>query len=137
MPQPLIHRRATNNSDNNPQELENGQEKAQSTSHAGTGPFRAASSDIHPAVVTLRQRLRGHGKTIPSVGRSIVNILIHSPLNVLAVFIPLSWVAHFLKHADGEPVFSYRAQFAREFACCLSLLDQLMGFSVVLGDYTA
>jgi len=59
---------------------------------------------------SLRQRLKGEGKTIPSVGRSLRNMALQSPLNVLFVCIPLSWAAHFV----SEPTFSYEVQFARE-----------------------
>lgn len=38
-------------------------------------------------------RLRGKGRNVPGWKRSLKNIIISSPLNVLFVFLPVAWVA--------------------------------------------
>jgi hypothetical protein len=120
-PQPLIHRRAANSNQNRDGDLEGGTNRSNSNENEKEGSrpniLRGISSDEHPAVIGLRKRLKGHGKTIPSFGQSIKNICTHSVLNYMVIFIPLSWVSHFAKNAEGEPVFNFQAQFACEYPC--------------------
>lgn len=78
-------------------------------------------------------RLRGKGRNVPGWKRSLKNIVLSSPLNVLLVFLPVAWIARWKddRFSEGE-----------KFACEYSLIIEMgrdaddVDDSRVFGDYS-
>ncbi|KAI0085228.1 hypothetical protein BDY19DRAFT_996943 [Irpex rosettiformis] len=49
-------------------------------------------------------RLRGKGRRVPGIGRSLKNILLCSWLNVLLPIVPLAWISHYFGTQDHWPI---------------------------------
>ncbi|KAF9505012.1 hypothetical protein BS47DRAFT_1307272 [Hydnum rufescens UP504] len=50
---------------------------------------------------TFWRRLKGEGRHVPTWSESFKAIITNSWLNVLLVFVPLAWIAHFLKWSES------------------------------------
>ncbi|KAH7099620.1 hypothetical protein BKA62DRAFT_709542 [Auriculariales sp. MPI-PUGE-AT-0066] len=62
------------------------------------------------------RRFRGEGKRVPTTVESLKWLATHSILNLLFVFVPLSWVAYFVKNEDGSHYFRPATLFGQHFS---------------------
>lgn len=59
------------------------------------------------------RRFRGKDRKLPTVAQSLKHLATHTILNVLFIFVPISWAVHFVKNEDGTPRFSPATRFSR------------------------
>lgn len=69
------------------------------------------------------RRFRGTDRKLPTVGESLKNMATHTILNVLFVFVPVSWAVHFVVGADGEPRYGPEVRFSRAYNTRLHVLS--------------
>ncbi|KAF9056924.1 hypothetical protein BDP27DRAFT_1241851 [Rhodocollybia butyracea] len=78
----------------------------------------------HPASARLKARFVGRGKQI-GVVESLKAIVCSSWLNLLVVFIPLSWIVHFLNHQNVDDLHLHLMPFSLTFSFSLLALIPL------------
>ncbi|KAK7470975.1 hypothetical protein VKT23_002389 [Stygiomarasmius scandens] len=83
--------------------------------------FRNSLIPTPAGMVRFKDRFLRKGKRKIGTYESIKNIVFSSWLNVFVVFIPISWVAHFLNanNPEGEGVFPFQATFV---LCLLAIV---------------